>query len=100
MIRSVVTSLIIFIQVGMFAINMRDIIIYVTRLWEKYLLKRSLIKLLLFITCNIMSTEQASENKTLCQSIINCTHLHLWREIFRTVAHAQPALFSEEMTTL
>ena len=47
-----------------------------------------------------MSTEQASENKTLCQSIINCTHLHLWREIFRTVAHGQPALFSEEMTTL
>ena len=50
-----------------------------------------------------MSTEQARENKTLCQSIIiivllllNCTHLHLWREIFRTVAHAQPALFSKK----
>ena len=37
-------SFIVFVQVRIFHVNMRDIIIYVTWWWKKYLLKRSLIK--------------------------------------------------------
>ena len=54
------------VQVRIFTLNMRDIIIYFARRWEKYLSKRSLIK----HTCSwrykliyfIMDTEQTSEN--------------------------------------
>ena len=37
-------SFIVSVQVRIFPLNMRDIIIYVARWWEKYLSKRSLIK--------------------------------------------------------
>ena len=37
-------SFIVFVKVRIFPLNMRDIIIYVARWWEKYLSKRSLLK--------------------------------------------------------
>ena len=39
-----IRSFIVSVKVGIFTLNMHDIIIYVARWWEKYLSKRSLIK--------------------------------------------------------
>ena len=48
------TSSIVSVQVRIFATNMRDIIAYLARQWEKHLSKRSFIKILVYDVINVL----------------------------------------------